>query len=54
MLRYGVQAGVVWQLPQAVVVDVTLLQIWTPGEPEMVHSLTSCSRQGQLALILRL
>jgi hypothetical protein len=43
---------VVVQAAQVVIVEVTLVQICTPGAPlpETVHSLTSCSMHGQLEL----
>jgi hypothetical protein len=51
---YGVQAGVVVQAAQVVAVDVTFVQIWTPGAPlpAIVHSRTSCWMHGQPGLVV--
>jgi len=47
-----VQLGQATQAAQVVIVEVTFVQICTPAAPlpETVHSLTSCSMQGQLEL----
>jgi hypothetical protein len=47
-----VQAGVVVQAAHVVAVEVTFVQIWTPGAPlpATVHSRTSCSMHAQVAL----
>jgi hypothetical protein len=44
-----VQFGQAWHEPHCVLVELVLLQIWTPGPPRYVQRRTSCSRQGQYA-----
>jgi hypothetical protein len=53
--RYpAVQLGQATQAAQVVVVVFTLVQIWTPAAPlpGTVHSLTACSMQGQVTLLV--
>jgi hypothetical protein len=53
--RYPVvQLGQATQAAQVVVVVFTLVQIWTPAAPlpGTVHSLTACSMQGQVTLLV--